>query len=101
MTDQRNWLTPEQYEIERVVKLALRAYEDGIWPEEHELGQYTLHGPVAHFRDGSRINLRELRVLQHKNSYDLLRRGLDVKTVAAIVRRPESFVEKVRSDFNL
>jgi hypothetical protein len=71
----------------------MATYEDSSMPcgfNDHDI------------KDGDHIyRADEYKVWQHRTAYDLLSRGVDVRTIAAMIHREPAWVDEVAREFNL
>lgn len=95
------WRTPEEHERARLTAVILADYEQSMVPPDDLIGAYTRDGAEVTFKDGSRANIHDLIDAQRRAAYELLKKRVDQKAIAAMLLRPESWVEALRQEFNL
>jgi hypothetical protein len=87
------WLPVEVSERRRAVMTQMQIYEESVTPcgfNNHVI------------EDGNRVySAGEYKIHQHRTAYEMLRAGVDVRTIAATIHRPVDWVEDIAQQFHL
>jgi hypothetical protein len=87
------WMSIEQSDRRRSVMEQMAIYEESSLP-----------AGFVNFKivdNGRAYDADAYKAWQHRHAYDLLQRGVDVRTVAAQVHRDVPWVEAIRSEFQI
>ncbi len=99
--DPLSWKNPEEYERSRLTRAIIRYVEEGFCAPEDLRNAFAVdHGQgIIVFPDGSKIGIVELLENQRRACYNLLKQGVDVRTISSKIGRDEAWVEKLRREF--